>query len=138
MPTARAIEAIDVLKDGGVRIIAALQGAVVGGGLELASAAHIRVMDQTAGFAPNEGQRGLITGGGATMRVNDLGLAPDIVAGSSLDKEGNWRARPRKTCRCRMARSARRSITCKTCRQRTGGARCAAVAATGSSPLAVF
>ena len=89
--------------------IAALQGAVVGGGLELASAAHIRVMDQTAYFALPEGQRGLFTGGGATIRVTDLvgkarmidmmltgrvyqgqeavdlGLAQYIVEGSSLE-----------------------------------------------------
>jgi enoyl-CoA hydratase/carnithine racemase len=45
---------------------------VVGGGLELASAAHIRVMDQTTYFALPEGQRGIFTGGGATIRVSDL------------------------------------------------------------------
>jgi (methylthio)acryloyl-CoA hydratase len=55
-----------------VPVIAALQGAVVGGGLELASAAHIRVADQSAYFALPEGQRGLFTGGGATIRVADL------------------------------------------------------------------
>jgi enoyl-CoA hydratase/carnithine racemase len=95
---------------GGVPIIAALKGAVVGGGLELASAAHIRVMDQTTYFALPEGQRGLFTGGGATIRVTDLvgkarmidmmltgrvyqgqeavdlGLAQYITEGSSLDK----------------------------------------------------
>jgi enoyl-CoA hydratase/carnithine racemase len=65
-------EAFNKMEYGGVPIIAALQGAVVGGGLELASAAHIRVMDQTAYFALPEGQRGLFTGGGATIRVTDL------------------------------------------------------------------
>ena len=57
---------------GGVPIIASLQGAVVGGGLELASSAHVRVMDRTAYFGLPEGQRGLFTGGGATIRVTDL------------------------------------------------------------------
>ena len=57
---------------GGVPIIAALKGAVVGGGLELASSAHVRVADQTTYFALPEGQRGLFTGGGATIRVADL------------------------------------------------------------------
>ena len=57
---------------GGVPIIAALKGAVVGGGLELASAAHVRVADQSTYFALPEGQRGLFTGGGATIRVADL------------------------------------------------------------------
>ena len=65
-------EAFNKMEYGGVPIIAALQGAVVGGGLELASAAHIRVMDQTTYFALPEGQRGLFTGGGATIRVTDL------------------------------------------------------------------
>ena len=39
-------EAFNKMEYGGVPIVAALQGAVVGGGLELASAAHVRVMDQ--------------------------------------------------------------------------------------------
>ncbi len=65
-------EAFTKMEYGGVPVIAALQGAVVGGGLELASSAHIRVMDQTAYFALPEGQRGLFTGGGATIRVTDL------------------------------------------------------------------
>lgn len=65
-------EAFNKMEYGGVPVIAALQGAVVGGGLELASSAHIRVMDQTAYFALPEGQRGLFTGGGATIRVTDL------------------------------------------------------------------
>lgn len=65
-------EAFNKMEYGGVPVIAALQGAVVGGGLELASAAHIRVMDRTAYVALPEGQRGLVTGGGATIRVSDL------------------------------------------------------------------
>ncbi|MCR8825318.1 crotonase/enoyl-CoA hydratase family protein [Pseudosulfitobacter koreensis] len=65
-------EAFNKMEYGGVPIIAALKGAVVGGGLELASAAHVRVMDPTTYFALPEGQRGLFTGGGATIRVADL------------------------------------------------------------------
>ena len=65
-------EAFNKMEYGGVPVIAALHGAVVGGGLELASAAHIRVMDPTAYFGLPEGQRGLFTGGGATIRVTDL------------------------------------------------------------------
>lgn len=47
---------------------AALHGAVVGGGLELASAVHVRVADETAFFALPEGQRGIFVGGGASVR----------------------------------------------------------------------
>jgi (methylthio)acryloyl-CoA hydratase len=65
-------EAFNKMEYGGVPIIAALKGAVVGGGLELASAAHVRVADPTTYFALPEGQRGLFTGGGATIRVADL------------------------------------------------------------------
>ncbi|MCL4104948.1 UNVERIFIED_CONTAM: hypothetical protein GTU68_018655 [Idotea baltica] len=65
-------EAFNKMEYSGVPIIAALKGAVVGGGLELASAAHIRVADTGTYFALPEGQRGLFTGGGATIRVADL------------------------------------------------------------------
>ena len=65
-------EAFNKMEYGGVPIIAALKGAVVGGGLELASSAHIRIADKTTYFALPEGQRGLFTGGGATIRVADL------------------------------------------------------------------
>ncbi|MDQ2092962.1 crotonase/enoyl-CoA hydratase family protein [Rhodalgimonas zhirmunskyi] len=65
-------EAFNKMEYGGVPVIAALQGAVVGGGLELASAAHVRVMDESTYFALPEGIRGLFTGGGATIRVADL------------------------------------------------------------------
>jgi len=65
-------EAFNKMEYGGVPVIAALKGAVVGGGLELASAAHIRVADASTYFALPEGQRGLFTGGGATIRVADM------------------------------------------------------------------
>ena len=65
-------EAFNKMEYGGVPIFAALKGAVVGGGLELASAAHVRIMDHTTYFALPEGQRGLFTGGGATIRVAGL------------------------------------------------------------------
>ena len=65
-------EAFNKMEYGGVPIIAALKGATVGGGLELATAAHIRVADETTYFALPEGQRGLFTGGGATIRVSEL------------------------------------------------------------------
>jgi (methylthio)acryloyl-CoA hydratase len=103
-------EAFNKMEYGGVPIIAALKGAVVGGGLELASSAHIRVADASTYFALPEGQRGLFTGGGATIRVAGLvgkarmidmmltgrvyqgheaievGLAQYLVEGSSFDR----------------------------------------------------
>ncbi len=102
-------EAFNKMEYGGVPVIAALKGAVVGGGLELASSAHIRIADATTYFALPEGQRGLFTGGGATIRVAglvgkarmidmmltgrvyqgqeavDVGLCQYLVPGSSFD-----------------------------------------------------
>jgi enoyl-CoA hydratase/carnithine racemase len=49
--------------------VAALHGAVVGGGLELAMAAHVRVCDDSALFGLPEGQRGIFVGGGGTVRI---------------------------------------------------------------------
>lgn len=102
-------EAFNKMEYGGVPVIAALKGAVVGGGLELASSAHVRVADASTYFALPEGQRGLFTGGGATIRVAglvgkarmidmmltgriykgqeavDVGLTQYLVEGSSFD-----------------------------------------------------
>lgn len=61
--------AFDKIQHGGIPVIACLQGAVVGGGLELASAAHIRVADASTYFSLPEGTRGIFTGGGATVRT---------------------------------------------------------------------
>jgi len=53
-------------------VIAALHGAVVGGGLELASACHIRVADATTFYALPEGSRGIFVGGGGSVRIPKL------------------------------------------------------------------
>lgn len=53
-------------------MISVLKGAVVGGGLELASATHIRVAEPSAFYALPEGQRGLFVGGGGSVRVPRL------------------------------------------------------------------
>jgi len=55
-----------------VPVIAALQGAVIGGGLELACAAHIRVAEPSAYFALPEGSRGIFVGGGGSVRLPRL------------------------------------------------------------------
>jgi (methylthio)acryloyl-CoA hydratase len=62
-------EVFDTIARGPVPWVAALHGAVVGGGLELAMAAHIRVADESAFFGLPEGQRGIFVGGGGTVRV---------------------------------------------------------------------
>lgn len=61
--------AFDKMQFGSIPVIAAMKGAVVGGGLELAAATHVRVAEPSTFFALPEGQRGVFTGGGATVRV---------------------------------------------------------------------
>ena len=64
--------AFDHLQFGRVPIVAVLHGAVVGGGLELACATHVRVAETSAFYALPEGQRGIFVGGGASVRVPRL------------------------------------------------------------------
>jgi len=64
--------ALDLIQHGPVPVIAALHGAVVGGGLELASACHIRVADATTFYALPEGSRGIFVGGGGSVRIPKL------------------------------------------------------------------
>ena len=64
--------ALDRVQFGPVPVVAALHGAVVGGGLELASACHIRVADESTFYALPEGSRGIFVGGGGSVRIPKL------------------------------------------------------------------
>jgi enoyl-CoA hydratase/carnithine racemase len=64
--------ALERIQYGPVPVVAALHGAVVGGGLELASACHIRVADESTFFALPEGSRGIFVGGGGSVRIPRL------------------------------------------------------------------
>ncbi|MBI3436868.1 MAG: crotonase/enoyl-CoA hydratase family protein [Proteobacteria bacterium] len=64
--------AFDRIEFGRVPVVCVMQGAVVGGGLELAAAAHIRVAERTAYYALPEGSRGIYVGGGASVRLPRL------------------------------------------------------------------
>jgi enoyl-CoA hydratase/carnithine racemase len=57
---------------GRVPVVAVLKGAVIGGGLELACAAHVRVAEENAFYALPEGQRGIFVGGGGSVRLPKL------------------------------------------------------------------
>ena len=57
---------------GRLPIVSALKGAVIGGGLELASATHLRVAERSTFYALPEGQRGLFLGGGGSVRLPRL------------------------------------------------------------------
>lgn len=55
-----------------VPVIAVLHGAVIGGGLELACAAHIRIAEPSAFYALPEGVRGIFLGSGGSVRIPRL------------------------------------------------------------------
>lgn len=65
-------EAFAKIQYGRVPVVCAMHGAVVGGGLELASAAHVRIADESTYFGLPEGQRGIFLGGGGSVRVSKL------------------------------------------------------------------
>ncbi|HEV7456986.1 MAG TPA: crotonase/enoyl-CoA hydratase family protein [Roseococcus sp.] len=85
-----------MLREGPVPAIAAVHGACVGGGLELAAACHIRVADTTAVFALPEGTRGIFVGGGATVHVARLigaaRMTDMMLTGRTLDAAAAERA----------------------------------------------
>jgi enoyl-CoA hydratase/carnithine racemase len=64
--------AFERIEHGDVPVIAVLHGAVVGGGLELAAAAHIRVAERDTFYALPEGSRGIFVGGGGAVRIPRL------------------------------------------------------------------
>jgi enoyl-CoA hydratase/carnithine racemase len=64
--------AFEQIQFGRVPVVAVLHGAVVGGGLELASACHIRVAEASTFYGLPEGQRGLFVGGGGSARIPRL------------------------------------------------------------------
>ncbi len=64
--------AFDRIQFGKVPVVAVLHGAVVGGGLELAAAVHIRVAERSAYYTLPEGSRGIFVGGGGSVRLPPL------------------------------------------------------------------
>ena len=62
----------NAIQFGPVPVVAVLHGAVVGGGLELAASAHLRVAEASAFYGLPEGTRGIFVGGGGSVRVSRL------------------------------------------------------------------
>lgn len=81
--------ALGQMERGRLPVVAVLKGAVIGGGLELASAAHIRVAESSTFYALPEGQHGLFVGGGGSVRVPRLigvhRMADMMLTGRVLD-----------------------------------------------------
>ena len=87
--------AFEQIQFGRVPVVAVLHGAVVGGGLELAVAAHIRVADRSAYYGLPEGQRGIFVGGGGSSRIPRLigaaRMADMMLTGRVYDAEEGLR-----------------------------------------------
>lgn len=63
---------MEQIQFGGLPVVSAMFGAVIGGGLELAAATHVRIAEPSTIFQLPEGRRGIFVGGGATVRVGRI------------------------------------------------------------------
>ncbi len=86
--------AFEQIQYGPVPVIAVLHGAVVGGGLELACTAHLRVAERSTFYALPEGQRGIFVGGGGAARVPRLAgvatMTDMMLTGRVLDAQEGY------------------------------------------------
>ncbi|HXI89943.1 MAG TPA: crotonase/enoyl-CoA hydratase family protein [Blastocatellia bacterium] len=76
-------------------VVSLLKGGVIGGGLELALASHVRVVESNAFFQLPEAQRGFFVGGGASVRVSRV-IGPDrmtemMLTGRRYDAADGYR-----------------------------------------------
>ncbi len=67
---------MDRIQFSGLPAVSAMTGAVIGGGLELATSTHVRIAEPSVIFQLPEGRRGIYVGGGASVRVGRI-LGPD-------------------------------------------------------------
>ncbi|SIO21323.1 crotonase/enoyl-CoA hydratase family protein [Vannielia litorea] len=65
-------QVMERIQFGGLPVISAMFGAVIGGGLELATSTHVRIAEPSTIFQLPEGRRGIFVGGGATVRVGRI------------------------------------------------------------------
>jgi (methylthio)acryloyl-CoA hydratase len=81
--------ALDAIQFGGRPVVTAMQGAVIGGGLEVATATHVRVADPSTFYQLPEGRRGFYVGGGASVRVAKIigsgRMVEMMLTGRTLD-----------------------------------------------------
>lgn len=62
-------QVFDAIQFGEIPVVSVLKGGVIGGGLELASATHVRVSEASTFYQLPEGQRGIFLGGGGSVRI---------------------------------------------------------------------
>lgn len=87
--------AFEEIEHGRVPVVSALHGAVMGGGLELALATHVRVAEPSAFYSLPEGRLGIFLGGGGSVRIGRV-LGPDrmremMLTGRRLDADAGQR-----------------------------------------------
>lgn len=79
------------IRNSGVPVVAALHGAVIGGGLELAVCAHVRVSDETTFYRLPEGRHGIFVGGGGSVTVAKVigagRMTEMMLTGRTLDAQ---------------------------------------------------
>ncbi|NBR88727.1 MAG: enoyl-CoA hydratase [Rhodobacteraceae bacterium] len=63
---------MDKIQYSGLPVVSAMFGAVIGGGLELATSTHVRIAEPSTIFQLPEGRRGIYVGGGASVRVGRI------------------------------------------------------------------
>jgi (methylthio)acryloyl-CoA hydratase len=84
-------ELMDRIQFSGIPVISVLTGAVMGGGLEIATSTHVRIAEPSVRYRLPEGKRGIFVGGGATVRVGRI-IGPDrmtemMLTGREYDAE---------------------------------------------------
>ncbi|MVA95729.1 crotonase/enoyl-CoA hydratase family protein [Nitratireductor sp. CAU 1489] len=88
-------QVMDEIQFGGLPVVSVLNGAVIGGGLEIAASTHVRIAEPSARFQLPEGKRGIFVGGGATVRVGRIlgadRLTEMMLTGRSYDAEEGHR-----------------------------------------------
>lgn len=81
----------DLMQLGGIPLVVAMHGAVMGGGLELATTGHVRVAEPSVIYQLPEGRRGIYVGGGASVRVGSVigagRMTEMMLTGRRLDAE---------------------------------------------------
>lgn len=86
---------MDLIQFSGIPVVAAMNGAVMGGGLEIAASCHVRVAEEGTQFRMPEGQRGIFVGGGATVRLSAIigadRLTEMMLTGRTLNAEEGHR-----------------------------------------------
>ena len=85
----------DLMQYGGLPVVTAMHGAVMGGGLELAAATHVRVAEPNVVYQLPEGRRGIYVGGGASVRVARIvgpgRMTEMMLTGRRIDAEEGQR-----------------------------------------------